>query len=143
MRISVLMVASVALAGVAVAVLPDRAAAQKASPAQPALAQPAPAQGGAAQGGVQSSAELGQKIAFDRAKGNCLACHTMKGSDVPSDVGPKLDDMKERFPDRKRLYDVIYDEMKNNPQTVMPIFGKNQILSPAEINHVIDFLYTL
>ena len=43
----------------------------------------------------------GQKLAFDRAKGNCLACHTMKGGDVSSTVGRQLNDMKRKFPDRK------------------------------------------
>lgn len=85
----------------------------------------------------------GQRLVFDRSKGNCLACHTMKGSDVPSNVGPVLSDMKARFPDRKVLYAIIYDEETRNPQTVMPAFGKNLILSPKEINEIIDFLYTL
>lgn len=85
----------------------------------------------------------GQLLAFDRAKGNCLACHTMKGSDVPSNVGPELSKLKARFPDRKQLYAILYDEEKRNPQTVMPPFGRNLILSPKEINQIIDFLYTL
>ena len=126
MRISVVMAASVILAGVVASSVSGRAAAQKAPPGQ-----------------SQNSAQIGQAIAFDRAKGNCLACHTMKGGDVPSNVGPELKNMKSLVPDRKRLYAIIYDEMDNNPQTVMPIFGKNNILSPSEINHVIDFLYTL
>ena len=89
------------------------------------------------------TASPGQAIAFDRAKGNCLACHAMKGSDVPSNVGPELSDMKKRFPDRKELYRILFDEERRNPQTVMPAFGKNLILTQKEINEVIDFLYTL
>jgi sulfur-oxidizing protein SoxX len=89
------------------------------------------------------SAASGQEIAFDRMKGNCLACHTMKGSDVPSNVGPELVNIKARYPDRNRLYAILYDEESRNPQTVMPPFGKNLILSPGEINAIIDFLYTL
>jgi L-cysteine S-thiosulfotransferase len=85
----------------------------------------------------------GQAVAFDRAKGNCLACHTMKGSDVPSNVGPELAGMKSRFPDRKQLYAIIYDETRRNPETVMPPFGRNLILTPQEINEIVDFLYTL
>lgn len=85
----------------------------------------------------------GQALAFDRAKGNCLACHTMKGSDVPSNVGPELKDIKARFPDRDALYRIIWDEEQRNPQTVMPPFGKDLILDKKEIEEVIDFLYTL
>lgn len=92
---------------------------------------------------AQGGAAAGQAVAFDRSKGNCLACHTMKGSDVPSNVGPELSDMKARFPKRQDLFAVIYDEETRNPQTPMPPFGKNHILSKQEINEIIDFLYTL
>lgn len=92
---------------------------------------------------AQSGAAAGQAVAFDRSKGNCLACHTMQGGDVPSNVGPELSDLKARFPKRSDLFAVIYDEATRNPQTVMPPFGKNHILSDQEINEVLDFLYTL
>lgn len=85
----------------------------------------------------------GRAIAFDRGKGNCLACHTMVGSDVPSNVGPELSGIRKLYPDRKDLYALLFDEESRNPQTVMPAFGKNLILTPKEINQVIDFLYTL
>ena len=84
----------------------------------------------------------GQQLAFDRSMGNCLACHTMKGNDVPSNVGPELVDIKAKFPNRKDLYAIVFDEESRNPQTVMPAFGKNLILSPQQINQIIDFLYT-
>ncbi|MDT7953025.1 MAG: sulfur oxidation c-type cytochrome SoxX [Acetobacteraceae bacterium] len=109
---------------------------QTAAPAVPPPAAPQPA-------APAVPAAAGQALAFDRSKGNCLACHTMRGSDVPSNVGPELSDMKQRFPDRKALYDVIWDEETRNPQTVMPAFGKNLILDQHEINEIIDFLYTL
>lgn len=92
---------------------------------------------------AQSQAAQGQALAYARSKGNCLACHTMKGSDVPSNVGPKLSNMKARFPNRNELFGIIFDEEKRNPQTVMPAFGKNLILSKKEINAIIDFLYTM
>jgi L-cysteine S-thiosulfotransferase len=101
------------------------------------------AAGNAALAADTGSVAAGQAIAFDRAKGNCLACHTMKGGDVPSNVGPALSDIKKQFPDRKELYGILFDEETRNPQTVMPPFGKNLILTPKEIDAVIDFLYTL
>ena len=91
---------------------------------------------------AQSSVAAGEKLAFDRSKGNCLTCHDIKGGDAPGNVGPPLSGMKARFPDRKQLAAIIYDETKRNPQTVMPPFGRNLILTDQEINDVIDFLYT-
>jgi len=85
----------------------------------------------------------GQQLAFDRSKGNCLTCHEIKGGDAPGNVGPKLSDMKGRFPDRKELVAIISDETKRNPQTVMPPFRRNLILNDAEIQAIVDFLYTL
>jgi L-cysteine S-thiosulfotransferase len=90
----------------------------------------------------QSSAAAGEKIAFDRSKGTCLTCHVIKGGDAPGNVGPPLVNMKQRFPDRKELFAIIFDETKRNPQTVMPPFGRNLILTRQEIESVIDFLYT-
>ncbi len=84
----------------------------------------------------------GQTLAFDRAKGNCLTCHDIKGGDAPGNVGPQLADMKKRFPDRKELAAVVFDETKRNPLTVMPPFGRNLILTNDEIEAVVDFLYT-
>lgn len=93
-------------------------------------------------GALSAAAARGQKLVADRSMGNCLACHTMKGSDVPSNVGPELANLKARFPDPKQLYAIIYDEETRNPQTVMPPFGKNLILNPQQIDDVIAFLYT-
>jgi sulfur-oxidizing protein SoxX len=91
---------------------------------------------------AQTPAMPGQLLAFDRAKGNCLTCHDIKGGDAPGNVGPALADMNARFPDRKELAAIIFDETKRNPQTVMPPFGRNLILSNEEIESVVDFLYT-
>jgi L-cysteine S-thiosulfotransferase len=92
--------------------------------------------------GAQSAAE-GQKIAFDRGKGNCLTCHDIKGGDLPGSIGPALKDIKSKYPDRNDLVAILYDETKRNPQTVMPPFGRNRILTESEINAIVDFLQTL
>ena len=84
----------------------------------------------------------GQSLAFDRGKGNCLTCHDIKGGDAPGNLGPPLADMKSRFPDRKELAAIVFDETKRNPQTVMPPFGRNLILTDGEIEAIVDFLYT-
>jgi sulfur-oxidizing protein SoxX len=91
---------------------------------------------------AQAPAMPGQALAFDRSKGNCLTCHDIKGGDAPGNVGPPLADMKSRFPDRKELQGIVFDETKRNPQTVMPPFGRNLILTDGEIEAIVDFLYT-
>ncbi len=92
---------------------------------------------------AQSAAAEGQKIAFDRGKGNCLTCHVIKGGDLPGTIGPELRDIKSKYPDRKDLIAIVSDETKRNPQTVMPPFGRNRVLTEQEINAVVDFLQTL
>lgn len=84
----------------------------------------------------------GEKLAFDRGKGNCLTCHEIKGGPDPGNVGPELNNMKSRFPDRKELIAIVADETKRNPQTVMPPFKRNLILNDQEIEAIVDFLYT-
>jgi L-cysteine S-thiosulfotransferase len=91
---------------------------------------------------AQSAAE-GQKLAFDRGKGNCLTCHAIKGGDLPGTIGPELKDIKSKYPDRNELVGIVFDETKRNPETVMPPFGRNRILTEQEINAVVDFLQTL
>jgi len=90
----------------------------------------------------QAPAPPGQALAFDRGKGNCLTCHDIKGGDAPGNLGPPLADMKARFPDRKELAAIVFDETKRNPQSVMPPFGRNLILTEGEIDAIVDFLYT-
>jgi L-cysteine S-thiosulfotransferase len=92
---------------------------------------------------AQAAAAEGQKLAFDRSKGNCLTCHQIKGGDLPGTIGPALTDVKSKYPDRKDLVAIVTDETKRNPQTVMPPFGRNRILTEQEINAVVDFLQTL
>ena len=92
---------------------------------------------------AQSAASEGERIAFDRGKGNCLTCHEIKGGDLPGSIGPVLKDIKSKYPDRNELVAIVSDETKRNPQTVMPPFGRNRILTEQEINAVVDFLQTL
>src|SRR3954470_21927064 len=92
---------------------------------------------------AQSSVTEGQKLAFDRGKGNCLTCHAIKGGDLPGTIGPELKDIKARFPDRNELVAILFDETKRNPQSMMPPFGRNRILTDKEISAIVDFLQTL
>lgn len=91
---------------------------------------------------AQSGAADGQKLAFDRGKGNCLTCHEIKGGDLPGSIGPKLENLKARY-DRAELIAILNDETRRNPLTVMPPFGRNRILTEQEISAIVDFLQTL
>ncbi len=92
---------------------------------------------------AQSAVAEGQKLAFDRGKGNCLTCHVIQGGDLPGTIGPALKDIKSKYPDRNELFAILFDETKRNPQTMMPPFGRNRILTEQEINAIVDFLQTL
>ncbi len=87
--------------------------------------------------------EEGKALAFDRKKGNCLACHQIADGKLAGNIGPPLVAMKARFPDKEKLFNQIYDPRKNNPNTVMPPFGAYEILSKDEIHKIVDYLYTL
>jgi sulfur-oxidizing protein SoxX len=88
----------------------------------------------------------GKDIAFDRKKGNCLACHAMPT--VPDAVsagmyGPPLIAMSARYPDKAKLRAQIWDATKANPSSSMIPYGKHGVLSEAEIDKVTDFVYGL
>ncbi|MFN0040650.1 MAG: sulfur oxidation c-type cytochrome SoxX [Burkholderiales bacterium] len=86
----------------------------------------------------------GGRIARNVDKGNCLACHQVPGdlaAITSANIGPPLSDMQSRFPDRDALRQKIWDPTIANPDTVMPPFGRNGILSASEIELVIDYLY--
>jgi sulfur-oxidizing protein SoxX len=88
----------------------------------------------------------GRALAIDMAKGNCLACHLVPGDPqavTSANIGPPLVGIRSRFPQRERLRDQVSDPMRFNPDTVMPPFGKHRILTDAEIDRIVDYLYTL
>lgn len=87
--------------------------------------------------------KTGKALAFDRKKGNCLACHQISDGASPGDIGPPLIAMQGRFPDRAKLSAQISDPRTANPDTRMPPFGAHRILSDSEIDAVVDFLLTL
>ena len=92
---------------------------------------------------AQAGAAEGQKLAFDRGKGNCLTCHVIKGGDLAGTIGPPLQDIRTKYPNRSDLVAILTDESRRNPQTLMPPFGRNRILTEQEINAIVDFLQTL
>jgi sulfur-oxidizing protein SoxX len=73
--------------------------------------------------------------------GQCQQCHEIKGIGDFGNVGPSLVDLKSRFHDRKDVVAIVNDETTRNPQTVMPPFGRNLILTKQEIDMIVDYLY--
>ena len=85
----------------------------------------------------------GKKIAFNKKKGNCLACHVIMGGKQPGNIAPPLVGMKDRFPDKAALRAQISDPHAKNPDSVMPPFKAHGILTDKEIDAVVDFIYSL
>jgi sulfur-oxidizing protein SoxX len=85
----------------------------------------------------------GKKLAFDRKKGNCLACHQIDDGALAGNNGPILIAMKARYPNKQDLFDQIWDPTKDDPNSYMPPFGKHGIITKDEINKIIEYLYTL
>lgn len=97
----------------------------------------------AGEGDETSRLEQGKAIAFDRFKGNCLACHYVEGGELTGNYGPPLIAMKIRYPDREVLRAQIWDAAVKNPDTRMPPFGRNRILTEEEIDLVTDYIQSL
>ncbi|MCE4226485.1 sulfur oxidation c-type cytochrome SoxX [Methylobacterium sp. C25] len=91
---------------------------------------------------AQGDAAEGKAIAFDRGRGNCLSCHAIPGGDLPGNIGPSLAGLKERYPNREDVVAIIRDETLRNPETVMPPFGRNLLLTDREIRSVVEYLYS-
>jgi len=85
----------------------------------------------------------GKELAFDRKKGNCLACHQIEGGTLAGNIGPPLVAMKARFPDYEKMKAQIADPRVKNPNTIMIPFGPHKVLSAQEIELVSQFIYTL
>jgi sulfur-oxidizing protein SoxX len=87
--------------------------------------------------------EKGKQLAFDRKKGNCLACHQIEGGTLAGNIGPPLVAMKARFPDYDKMKAQIADPRENNPNTIMIPFGPHGVLTAQGIELVSQYVYTL
>ena len=91
---------------------------------------------------AKSAVEKGRDIAFNRKKGNCLACHMIKGGTQPGNMGPPLIGIGKRYT-KEKLRAQIWDATKKNPNSPMPPFGRHKILTDKEIDLVVEFIHTL
>lgn len=85
----------------------------------------------------------GKKIAEDRKKGNCFACHDYKDASLAGNVGPPLVAMKARFPEKAKLRAQIWDATVANPNSIMIPFGRHRVLTEEQIDQVVEYIYTL
>ncbi|HUW98951.1 MAG TPA: sulfur oxidation c-type cytochrome SoxX [Acidiferrobacter sp.] len=90
-----------------------------------------------------NSAVKGGCIVINRHLGNCMACHVIAGTTMDGNIGPALKHLDRHFPNKAALAAQLYDPTINNPHTAMPPFGKDHILTKAQIREVVDFLWTL
>jgi sulfur-oxidizing protein SoxX len=51
--------------------------------------------------------------------------------------------MKARYPDKAKLRAQVWDPQKANPNTLMPPYGKHEIISEKDIDNIVEWLYTL
>ncbi|MCE5361043.1 sulfur oxidation c-type cytochrome SoxX [Candidatus Igneacidithiobacillus taiwanensis] len=91
--------------------------------------------------------EAGRALAFDRAKGNCLACHALPGGSQAGDVGPALPmkgvTFQQMFQTKEKLVAFLSDPEKLFPYANMPEFGKNKVLTQQELEQIADYLWSL
>jgi L-cysteine S-thiosulfotransferase len=86
----------------------------------------------------------GKTVAEDRQKGNCTACHAYEGASLPGNIGPMIGGwLKQKYKDKAALRAQIWDASKANPTTLMPPFGRNAILSEAEVDDVTEWVWSL
>ncbi|NIP14805.1 MAG: sulfur oxidation c-type cytochrome SoxX [Pseudomonadales bacterium] len=98
---------------------------------------------GQAKAEAPNDLKRGKAIAADRNAGNCLSCHMMGDGELPGNSGPPLMQMALRFPDRAVLRAQIWDATVRNPESVMPPYGRNLILTEQEIDLVVDYVLSL
>lgn len=82
-------------------------------------------------------------LAISRIKGSCQACHYIAGAQSFGNIGPALSGMAQRFPDKAKLRAQVFDATKANSKSVMPPYGRHEILTPEELDKVVEWLMTL
>ena len=100
----------------------------------------------AQEAGAKKAEPTGKELAYNRSKGNCLACHAMPtqpDAESAGMYGPPLIAMSARYPDKAKLRAQIWDATVANPASSMIPFGKHGVLSEKEIDSITDFVYGL
>jgi sulfur-oxidizing protein SoxX len=84
-----------------------------------------------------------EKIMADSNGGNCFSCHAVPARPdvVAGTMGPPFIGMKARFASIEKLRAAIVDQKAISPETIMPPFGRNKILTPEQIDVVANHIY--
>ncbi len=96
--------------------------------------------------GTPSDISAGRALFVDARKGNCASCHRVPGDTAVksvASVGPAIENIKARFPDRQVLLRLVWDASQMFPNTVMPPYGRHRILTDQEIDAIVAYMETL
>jgi sulfur-oxidizing protein SoxX len=85
----------------------------------------------------------GRDIAQRSDKGYCIVCHQLPGEEWPGTVGVKLLNFKQHQYADVAVYQQIFDARVINPNTVMPPYGTNNILTEQEIRDLVAYLQSI
>ncbi len=90
-------------------------------------------------------ASSGRKLATSQPVANCVACHVLPDVDLPGDVGPNLIESMKRYTEKNRetVRQWIWDATGFKPDTIMPPYGKNKLITEKEIDDIVEYLYSL
>ncbi len=94
---------------------------------------------------AKGDAKRGEKVVKSRKLGNCMACHYIPGVEFPGNIGPNLVESMKNYSDsdREMVRQWVWDARAYNPDTIMPPFGPNKILTKEQIEDVVEYLYSL
>jgi len=77
-------------------------------------------------------------------KGRCLSCHIMDvDGEQAGDVGPNLSTYAKFGRSSDYTFQQIWDARAHNPNTLMPPFGTNEVLTRHQVMHIVAYLETL
>jgi sulfur-oxidizing protein SoxX len=94
-------------------------------------------------GPLNGDAARGKEIAQRADKGYCVVCHQLPGEDWPGTIGLNLNRFKQRQYADAAVYQQIFDARVLNPNTVMPPYGSNSILTEQEIRDLVAYLQSI
>lgn len=92
---------------------------------------------------LNGDAKKGKDLAMNTQKGNCWACHALPGDAQPGSGGPAFLTFGKFGYDDAYVYQQIWDRRALNPQTIMPPYGTNGVLTDQEIRDIAAFLQSL
>lgn len=108
--------------------------------------------------GKAGDAASGKKLAVNRKKGNCLACHAisdLKDQPFHGDVGPSLDGVADRYSEGEIRLRIVNPKTANQ-DTIMPAFYKadglhrnlkkfkgKTVLKAQEVEDIVAYLMTM